>query len=115
MMMMMMGDILASARGSARAFQSWLDVADTDFAETVRDAACRASLDAAGYARQAVAAFDRFATETDWSALLRAIRDSDDPGMAGLSQMIRWQMARDMTAAVDITARGLLDEPSTAG
>lgn len=92
--MMMLGEVLTRAKHSAGELESWLDRSDPEFSQTVKMAASRANIDSTGLAREAVSEFDRFADEDAWSGLLRAIRDSADPGLAGLMVMIRWHLNR---------------------
>jgi hypothetical protein len=49
---------------------------------------------AGGLARDAVASFERYASEEDWATLLSSIRRADDPGKACLEAMVRWKLAR---------------------
>lgn len=78
---MMLGELLAQARRSAR----------------LLDASLRAEIERAGeapdaFARVAVAEFERFASDEDWATLVSRIRRAQDPGAACLEAMVRWQL-----------------------
>ena len=75
-----LGDILGSARRSAGSIQKWIESADPALAEAVRTALERSAQDHAGFAREAVADFGRFADDEAWTRLISTIRDGDDAG-----------------------------------
>lgn len=80
---MMLGDILREARQAA----------------ALLDPALRARIEAAGeapgpFAREAVASFERHATEEEWATMLSAMRTAADPGRICLETMVRWRLGR---------------------
>ena len=83
---MMLGDILAEAHRAA----ALLD-------PTLLQAITAAGQAPAGFARAAVVAFEREATEEDWATLVSAIRKAELPGTACLETMVRWQLRRLQT------------------
>ena len=89
---MMMGDLLAAARRSAGAFQSWLEQSDPALATAVAAAAAREGAGPAGFVRAAVADFSRFASEEDWATLTSSMRDSGEPGTVCLLAMVHWRL-----------------------
>lgn len=89
---MMLGDLLAAARGLAGQFQSWLQSAAPDLAERVESASEQEGLSPAGFVRMAVADFSRFASEEDWATLTSSIRDSAEPGTVCLLAMVHWRL-----------------------
>lgn len=91
--MVMLGDILAAARGSAGALERWLAHADPQLAQDTAWAAKSVGLGIAGYARMAVADFSRFANEEDWATLVSSLRDSSDPGSTCLAAMVHWRLS----------------------
>ncbi len=90
-----LGDILGSARRSAGSIQKWIESADPALADAVSAAVERSALDYAGFAREAVADFGRFADDEAWTRLTSMIRDGDDPGTACLMEMLRWRLAAE--------------------
>lgn len=90
--MAMLGDLLAAARGSAGAFQGWLENCDPELAGLVAAAASREGLTPASFVRASVADFSRFASEEDWATLTSSIRDNADPGTVCLLAMVRWRL-----------------------
>lgn len=90
--MAMLGDLLAAARGSAGAFQGWLEASDPELAAEVASAASREGMTPAGFVRAAVADFSRFASEEDWATLTSSIRDDADPGSVCLLAMVHWRL-----------------------
>lgn len=88
-----LGDILGAAKRSASNIERWLNQAEPDLAQMVSQAALDAGVSLAGYARIAVANFSRYAEEDDWASLTRLLRESDDPGTACLTFMLRWSVA----------------------
>ena len=90
--MAMLGDLLGAARGSAAAFQGWLEASDPALAAEVALAAAREGVTPAGFVRGAVADFARFASEEDWATLTSSIRDSADPGAVCLLAMVHWRL-----------------------
>lgn len=91
--MPMLGDLLAAARDNAAGFDSWLNAADPDMALRVRAAAEANAISPTAFVRTSVADFSRLADEEDWSALIRGMRDSEDPGMSCLHAMVDWRLA----------------------
>jgi hypothetical protein len=77
----MLGDVLREARSAADA----LDPA-------LRAAVAAVDGDAGAFARQAVASFERHASEEDWTTLLSSIRRAAQPGAACLAIMVRWRL-----------------------
>ena len=91
--MPMLGDLLAAARDSAGAFQSWLAASDPELAARVTEAAAREGDSPTAFVRAAVSDFNRFASEEDWTMLTSRLRGgSDDPGMVCLVAMIEWRL-----------------------
>lgn len=90
--MAMLGDIIATARRSAGAFEAWLRESDPELAARLADAAADMGLGPAAYARMAVADFSRFASEEDWATLTSGLRDAADPGTACLLAMVHWRL-----------------------
>lgn len=82
-MTMMLGDVLAAAHRAA----ALLDPA-------LRRAIEAARHEPAEFARAAVAAFEREASEEDWATLMSTIRSAELPGTACLEAMVRWQLQR---------------------
>lgn len=113
--MQTLGDLLGSARRSATGLQGWLEASDPGFAEEARRAAKQSGASLASFARFAVADFSRFADEEAWARLTRVMRDSEDPGAACLSVMVRWQLARDNPGSLEQTDRGTDDGQGSAG
>lgn len=91
--MPMLGDLLAAARDGAGRFEAWLDTADPDRAERVRNAAAAERMSATSYIRMAVADFSRLAEEEDWATLTSSMRNSDDPGSMCLLAMVDWRLS----------------------
>ena len=91
--MVMLGDLLATARDNAGQLHRWLQACDPAFAEEIAAAAARDGQSATGYARAAVADFARHASEEDWATLVSHLRASDDPGTVCLLAMVQWRMA----------------------
>lgn len=89
---MLLGDILAAARGSASRFQDWLETCEPELAREVAKAAAEAGLEPAEYVRMAVGDFDRLAPEEDWQSLTSHLRNSEDPGMVCLRAMVDWRI-----------------------
>jgi hypothetical protein len=87
-----LGDILASARQAAT-IERWLTAADLDLAQAIGEAASREGEPLDCFARIVVADFTRAADENAWTTLLSRVRDSSDPGLACLSEMVRWRLS----------------------
>jgi hypothetical protein len=85
-----LGDILASAR-SAATISRWLAQADSDLADAIGEAALREGETPDSFTRIVVADFTRAADEEAWTTLLSRVRNSPDPGLACLSEMVRWR------------------------
>jgi hypothetical protein len=82
-MTMMLGDVLREAQRAA----------------DVLDPALRVEIESlrhvpGAFAREAVASFERYASEEDWATLLSSIRRQDAPGKACLEAMVKWQLRR---------------------
>lgn len=90
--MVMLGDLLAAARGRSGSFQRWLEIADPVLADQVRASAEALGLSPTGYIRAAVADFSRLAPEEDWATITSSMRDSDDPGTVCLLAMVHWRL-----------------------
>ncbi len=90
--MMLLGDILASAKRSASAFEDWAQTADPDLAKIMKTEAQVHGMTSTGYLRMAVSDFSRFADENDWAQLSRVVRDDGDPAIACLKAMLNWRM-----------------------
>lgn len=90
---MMLGDLLAAARGSAGAFHAWLAASDPGLAARVERAAVLEDDSPAGFARAAVSDFGRFASEEDWATLVSHLREAGaDPGSTCLVGMVEWRL-----------------------
>jgi hypothetical protein len=100
--MLMLGDMLATARRSAADFQRLVEMADPALAQELRSAAERSGDSLAGLARAAVADFSRFADEEAWAQLTRIVRDDEDPGTACLMAMVRWRVAQGLARALHL-------------
>jgi hypothetical protein len=85
-----LGDLLASAK-SAATIGRWLADADPDLADAIGDAALREGESLDSFARIVVADFTRAADEEAWTTLISRVRNSPDPGLACLSEMMRWR------------------------
>lgn len=92
--MLMLGDILASARRSAPEVERWLARADPGLAGRLAAAAAAEGEAPAAYLRIAVAEFGRFAPEEDWATLTSRLRDSAEPGTTCLVAMLEWRLAQ---------------------
>jgi len=90
--MVMLGDLLASARNSAGGFHAWLKVEDPALAAQVEHAAAGENCSASSYVRGAVSDFARFAAEEDWATLTSSMRDSPEPGTVCLLAMVHWRL-----------------------
>lgn len=91
--MLTLGDLLGRARAAAPDFERWLDGAAPDLAERVRAAAQAEGQTPGGFARAAVAAFDRDAGAEAWTRLTGRLHGAADPGLACLEEMVRWRLA----------------------
>lgn len=94
-----LGDLLSSAKRSAGDFERWIDAADPAFAQQVRGALTQANESLADFAGAAVADFSRFADDESWAHLTTLVRDSEDPGLACLTAMVRWRLQNNGTRA----------------
>jgi len=90
--MPMLGDMLAAARNSSAAFQTWLERSDPALALEMKRTAAAQDLTPAAYVRTAVADFNRFASEEDWATLTSSLRATDDPGTTCLLAMVHWRL-----------------------
>ena len=91
---MMLGDVLKEARHAA----------------AVLDPELRAEIEAAGhlpgpFAREALASFERHASEEDWATIMSAIRNAADPGRTCIETMVRWRLAHARRHAQHATPR----------
>lgn len=91
--MLMLGDILGTARRSTAGLERLVEATDPDLGQELRAAAERSGDSLAAFARAAVADFSRFADEEAWAQLTRIVRDDEDPGTACLIAMVRWRLA----------------------
>lgn len=89
---MMLGDLLAAARGSSGGFQKWLQASNPEIAAQVAAAAAGEGVTPTTYVRAAIADFTRFAGEEDWATLISSLRDSGDPGTVCLLGMVHWRL-----------------------
>ena len=87
-----LGDLLASARRDAGAFEGWISRTDPDLASELGRAAEALRLEPAGFVRLAVSDYSRLAEEEDWASLVSALREATDPAMTCLSAMVRWRI-----------------------
>ena len=88
-----LGDIIGIARRAAPAYEAWLRAADPALAQEVASTARRWDTTPSGLTRIAIANFSRYATEEDWAALARIVRDEPDAGTACLGALLTWQFA----------------------
>jgi hypothetical protein len=78
---MMLGDLLSQAQGSAAVLP-----------QALREEIAAAGAAPEGFARAAVAAFERRAGPEEWAQLVTRMRESPDPGGACLETMCRWYL-----------------------
>lgn len=90
---MLLGDILAQARRTSADLQHWLGSADPDLMTRVEAAAAQTGETSASFVRIAMADFDRFAKEEDWATLTSSLRNTDDPGRACVTGMVKWRLS----------------------
>ena len=90
-----LGDALAAARRSSAVLARWMEAHDPALAARVAAAAGRWGETPDGYARAALADFDRHASAEDWATLTSRLRDADDPGRVCLIDMVRWRLAAE--------------------
>ena len=90
--MPMLGDMLAAARDSSGSFQAWLERSDPELASEVQRAAVAQGMTTSGFARAAMADFNRFAAEEDWATLISSLKSTDDPGTLCLLGMVHWRL-----------------------
>lgn len=102
---MMLGDVLAVARRASGSFERWLAATDPELEQQVAETAALRTEPVATFVRGAVSAFERFASEADWSTLTARIQGADDPANACLLTMLRWRLARERSRAVDAEER----------
>lgn len=96
---MTLGEILGNARRAARTVGPALATADPGLAHAAEQASAAVGEPLHVFARAAVAGFARNATEEDWNALMRVVRDSEDPGTNCLVEMVRWSLACEAAEA----------------
>ena len=89
---MMLGDLMVAARTSSSCFPAWLERSDPALAADVTSAAKQQGMTPTGYVRAAIADFNRFAAEEDWTTLTSSLRNSDDPGTVCLLAMVHWRL-----------------------
>jgi peptidyl-prolyl cis-trans isomerase C len=92
---MTLGDLLGGARREAGTFAQWLTQADPALAARIASQSAPDE-DLAGFARCAVANFGIDAEDADWSHLISAARDAEDPAIAVLGVIVRWQLAQPL-------------------
>ena len=86
-----LGEILAAARHQSASFARWL--AQSDPALDASLAAVLAPGETRiGRIREVIADFAADAGNEDWATLISATRDSEDPGLAALRQMLDWAL-----------------------
>ncbi|MGL4542154.1 MAG: hypothetical protein ACRCUI_06560 [Polymorphobacter sp.] len=88
-----LGELLAHARRESAAFATWLTAADPALAARIAGQ-CAPDEHPASFVRGAVAAFGIDAEDSEWSQLISAARDADDPAVATLGVIVRWQLAQ---------------------
>lgn len=96
---MLLGDLLAAARRSAKFVETLLNAENPELARAVARTAARRGQDPAGFVCMAVADFDRFATQEDWQNLTARLRNHPDPGTVCLLEMVRWRVEAESRAA----------------
>jgi hypothetical protein len=79
----MLGDALREADRAA-------DILDDRLCDAIR----AFGVAPGAFAREAVVAFERHATEEEWTSLLSALRKVEHPGAACLDAMVRWHLGR---------------------
>lgn len=109
---MLLGDLLAAARRSAKFVEILLNAENPELARAVARTAARRGQDPAGFVRMAVADFDRFATQEDWQNLTARLRNHPDPGTVCLLEMVRWRVEAESRAAA-ATAAATQPPPET--
>lgn len=90
--MVMLGDLLASAKNSSSRFHDWLEQSDSALAERIAEAASAGGLTPTQFVRGAISDFNRFAAEEDWATLTSSLRNTDDPGTVCLLAMVHWRL-----------------------
>lgn len=90
-----LGDLLARARRKAGAFTLWLGQVDPALAARIAGQSA-ADEHPASFVRRAVANFGIDAEDADWSHLISAARDAEDPAIAVLGVIVRWQLAQPL-------------------
>lgn len=109
---MLLGDLLAAARRSAKFVETLLNAENPELARAVARTAARRGQDPAGFVCMAVADFDRFATQEDWQNLTARLRNHPDPGTVCLLEMVRWRVEAESRAAA-ATAAATQPPPET--
>ena len=92
--MLMLGDVLALAQ-RRMVISRWLEAANPALASAVRDAAALAGETPEQFTRFAVVSFTSDADPEAWATLTTRLREAEDPGMACISEMIRWRLAAE--------------------
>jgi hypothetical protein len=110
---MMLGDVLAAARGSGADIEKWLEPADPALWRALRSEAMQHYGDPADFARMAVADFSEHAGEEDWAMLVSKMRDADDPGRVLLLTMMRWRLGVAQGGAASAVKEDARDERSS--
>lgn len=108
---MLLGDLLAAARRSAKFVETLLNAENPELARAVARTAARRGQDPAGFVRMAVADFDRFATQEDWQNLTARLRNHPDPGTVCLLEMVRWRVEAESRAATAAAATAAATQP----
>jgi hypothetical protein len=92
--MIMLGDVLATARRSANGVERWLLADHPALHARISEAAAREGTSIGSFARMAVADYEKWADAEDWAALTSRLRACDNPGTACLLAMLEWRIAK---------------------
>jgi hypothetical protein len=100
--MAMLGDILGAARHSSLSIARWLEAGHPNLHASVSTAAAGEAMSISGFARVAVAEFDKQAAEEDWATLVSRMRGAADPGAACLLAILEWRLDAARTPALPL-------------
>ena len=90
---MMLGDLLAAARGSAAVLERWLGARDDDVLDQCLASAQEDGQSLNRWLAGSVAWFERYASSDDWASLTSRMMDSDAPGQDCLMAIIDQRLA----------------------
>ena len=95
---MLLGQMIERLSDEAFATEALLSLGDLPLLVDV-EAACREQeVSAVTYASTAARRFADYASDEDWLALMTALERADDPGAAGLRQMLAWSLRKNSAA-----------------